>query len=313
MIYYKKTYRTTILCLLAAGGLLFTNPVLAVNKTKNRPADNIEKIAKGVKKDIRKEAVKKQETIVKEAVAALLQTKKAIEALNKKNKQQALDALAMVTGKLDIVIARKPDLAKAPIDVRVETYDLISSVDTIKKTIKTAKELLDDGKVQEARELLMGMVSEIDIIVTSIPLATYSAGIKDVAKLVDQEKYKEAKDKLYDLLSTLIITRNIIPLPILRAERMLKRAEKLATKKNRTKEENKKLKRLLADTRTQLEISEALGYGSKKEYKKFYKQIDEIEEKTANGKFGKGFMDKLKASLKTFKEKIFNTIKPENR
>lgn len=308
MDYNKKIYRI-IFCLLAAGGLLFTNPAIAKTKTAAQQSGNIAKVAKNVKNDIRKEEVKKRETIIKEAVAALAQTKKAIEALNKKNKQEALDALAMVTGKLDIIIAREPDLATAPIDVRVETYDLISSVDTIKKTIKTAKELLDDGEVQQARELLMGMVSEIDIVVTSIPLASYSAGIKNVAKLVDEEKYKEAINKLYDLLSTLVITRNIIPLPILRAEEMLKKAEKLAAQKNRTEEENKRLERLLEDTKTQLEISEALGYGNKKEYKKFYKQIDKIREKTANGKFGEGFMDKLKNSLRTFKNKIFSSIK----
>lgn len=302
-----KQYSTigrSLICLLAAGAMLFTTTVMAETGAAKTATATKTKISKEVQSNTRKAAGKKRETIIKEAVTALAQTKKAIEALGKKDKQAALDALAMVTGKLDIVIAREPDLANAPIDVRVETYDLISSVDTIKKTVKTAKDLLDDGQVQQAREILSGMVSEIDVIVTSIPLATYSDGIKDVAKLVDKEKYGEATESLYDLLSTLVITKNVIPLPILRAEEMLKKADKLAATEKRTDEQNKKLSTLLTGVRNQIEMAEALGYGNKKEYKSFYKQLKEIRKKTEGSKFGK-FMDELKNSLKKFEEKIF--------
>ncbi len=294
----------TLICLLAAGAMLFAGTAIAETGAAKTSTTAKEKVAKEVQSDTRKEAGKKRETIIKEAVTALAHTKKAIEALNKKDKQAALDALAMVTGKLDIVIAREPDLAMAPIDVRVETYDLISSVDTIKKAVKTAKELLGDEKVQQAREILAGMVSEIDLLVTSIPLATYSDGIKDVAKLVDKEKYEEATEALHELLSTLVITKNIIPLPILRAEEMLKKSDELASTEKRTEEQNDQLETLLTDVRNQIEMAEALGYGDKKEYKGFYRQLKEIKKKTADNKFGK-FMDELKNSLKSFKGKIF--------
>ncbi len=296
-------YRTLI-CLLAAGAMLFSTTVTAETGAAKTSTVSKVKVAKEVQSNTRKEAGKKRKTIIKEAVTALTQTRKAIEALDKKDKQAALDALAMVTGKLDIVIAREPDLANAPIDVRVETYDLISSVDTIKKTVKTAKELLDDGKVQQAREILAGMVSEIDFLVTSIPLATYSDGIKSVAGLVDEERYEEAGEALYELLSTLVITKNIIPLPILRAEEMLKKADELASTEKRTEEQNKELETLLTGVSNQIEMAEALGYGDKKEYKGFYRQLKEIKKKTADNRFGR-FMDELKTSLKTFKQKIF--------
>ena len=303
----KKSFATlsrALICALAIGALMLTSTAMAETAA---PAEvqGTAKVAKEVKKSTNDEAGKQRGTIIKEAVAALAQTKNAIIALEKKDKQAALDALAMVTGKLDIVIAREPDMANAPIDVRVETYDLISSVDTVKKAVKTAQDLLDDGEVQLAREILIGLVDEIDLIVTSIPLASYSAGIKAVAKLVDEEKYEEAQEAIYELLSTLVVTRNVIPLPILRAEELLKKADELAAKENRTAEENKQLAALLADTRSQLEMAEVLGYGDKKQYKEFYSQIKEIEKKTEGGKFGKGFMDKLKTSLADFKAKIF--------
>jgi len=311
----KQSFTTlsrALICALAIGALLLTNTAMAETDTKAE-VKGTAKVAKEVKQCTNDEAGKQRGAIIKEAVAALAQTKNAIIALEKKDKQAALDALAMVTGKLDIIIARDPDMANAPIDVRVETYDLISSVDTVKKAVKTAQDLLDDGEVQLAREILIGLVDEIDLIVTSIPLASYSAGIKAVAKLVDEEKYEEAQEALYELLSTLVVTRNVIPLPILRAEELLKKAEELAEKANRTPEENKQLADLLSDARSQLEMAEVLGYGDKKQYKEFYRQIKEIEKKTEGGKFGKGFMDKLKKSLADFKAKIFGASATEKK
>jgi len=307
-----STLSRVLVCALAIAALVLTNTALA-ETAGSADVQGTAKVAKEVQQKTKTEAGKQRGTIIKEAVAALTQTKNAIIALEKKNKQAALDALAMVTGKLDIIIAREPDMANAPIDVRVETYDLISSVDMVKKAVKTAQDLLDDGEVQLAREILIGLVDEIDLIVTSIPLASYSDGIKAVAKLVDEEKYDEAQEAIYELLSTLVVTRNVIPLPILRAEELLKKADELAAKKDRSEEENKKLAALLSDTRSQLKMAEVLGYGDKKQYKEFYRQIKEIEKKTKGGKFGKGFMDTLKKSLADFKAKIFGGSATEKK
>ncbi len=308
----RKKFRQTLICLLVAAAVLLTTTAMAQSGGDKTKAAATTKVSKDVKRKTRQAAEKKRATVIKEAVTALAQTKKAIEALDKKDKKKALDALAIVTGKLDIVIAREPDLANAPIDVRVVTYDLISSIDAIKKAVKRAKKLLDDGEVQQAREILMGLTSEIDLVVTSLPLASYSQGIKAVAKLVDKEKYQQAKESLYELLSTLVITKNVLPLPILRAEEMIQKADKLVAQKDRTEEQNKKLDSLLTKAKTQIQIAEALGYGDKKEYKKFYKQLKEIRKKTENGKFGEGYTEKLKNSLKKFKEKIFGILKSEH-
>ncbi len=296
-----------LLCLLAGAALLLTGPAMATEKTKGpeggKAATTVEK---EVKSSGNRQVSKKRETIVKEAVAALEQTRKALDAIEKKKKQEALDALALVTGKLEILVAREPALANAPIDVRVEQYDLYASVDAIKKAVKHARELLGDGKVQEARMLLSGLASEIDIVVTSMPLASYADGIKGVARLVEDGKYQEAADALYEILSTLVVTRNIIPLPILRAEELLKKADKLAQTEGRSDKQNKELDTLLDNARDQIMMAEALGYGDRKDYKTFYRQIKEIKKKTRGGKFGKGFIDDLKKSLEEFKARIFN-------
>ncbi len=297
-----KNFGQQMMYLLITGSLVLSSTVWADNQAKTK---DMSKVEKEVKERINEKIDQKRVTIIKEAVAALEQTKKAIEALKKKDKQAAINALALVTGKLEVVIAMDPEIANAPIDVRMEQFDLYATVDDIRKAVKTAEDLLEDGEVQQARRLLSGLASEIDIVVTSLPLKGYAEGIKAVAKLVDEDKFEEAIDGLYELLSTTVITRHIIPLPILRVEELLKKAEKLAETKGRTDEQNKELSNLLDKAVIQLEMAEALGYGDKKEYKEFYRQIKKIRKKTEGGKFGSGIFDELKGSLRNFKEKFF--------
>jgi len=134
--------------------------------------------------------------------------------------------------------------------------------------------------------------------VTNIPLATYPAAIKKAAKLIDEEKMDEAKKELQLALNTLVVTDTIIPLPVVAAEKSLNEAETLAEKGDRSKKENKRLAGLLKDARTELEFARVLGYGSKKDLKNLYKQLDQIEDKTKGGKSGTGFFDKIKGYLK---------------
>ncbi len=303
----NKNISRTFISLIAVAGLLLGNVSLASEKgAPTMVKQGNAKVEKQVQDNTRSEAGKQRQSIVEEAVTALEQTNNAIKALVKKDKKAALEALALVTGKLELVLAREPELANAPIDVRVEQFDLYASVDTVKATVKEAADLLDDSEVQQARALLSGLSSEIDIIVTALPLKAYTEGIKDVAKLIDQEKYDEASSGLYDLLSTMVITRNIIPLPILRAEGLLTKADELAGKEGRSNEESKELVALLDNAKAQIEMAESLGYGDKKQYKAFYRKIKEIRKKTEGNKFGKDFMKELKDALKEFKETIFS-------
>lgn len=69
-------------------------------------------------------------------------------------------------------------------------------MDSIKKAVKEAEDYLEEGKVQDARTLISGLMSQIDIRVTSISLATYPAAIKAVTPLIDQGKIDEAKAAL---------------------------------------------------------------------------------------------------------------------
>ncbi len=222
--------------------------------------------------------------------------------LDEDKKKEALEALEQATGKLEIILARDPKLALAPASMSSTTYDVFSSVAAINVVRERAEDALEDGRLQEARRLIRGLASETVISVMNIPLATYPKAIKMAVSSIDAGKVKEAKVILQAALSTLVVTDTVIPLPVVRAEYNLKHAETLAGKAERSDGENKLLSGFLHSARKELELAEALGYSSKKNFEELYEQIDEIEEKTEGGKTGKGFFAKIKNFLKDVME-----------
>jgi DNA polymerase/3'-5' exonuclease PolX len=251
-----------------------------------------------VDKQTAEEAAEKRKKLVADATAALAETHKALRALESKKNEAALKALAEVTGKLDLIVARDPKLAQVPVETEVVTYDLLTDLDTIKKVIKEAKAYLNDGEIQKARPLVANLASEIQYRTLHLPLATYPSAIKAIAPLIDAGKIDEAKAGLQAVLNTLVVTTDdVVPLPKLRAEHLLKQAQELAEKKDRSKEENDKLAKHLQASREQLQMAELLGYGKKEDVNPLYEQISEIEKKSAGGKSGTGWFDKIKQQL----------------
>ncbi|MGH8603231.1 MAG: YfdX family protein [Gammaproteobacteria bacterium] len=100
---------------------------------------------------------------------------------------------------------------------------------------------------------------------TNIPLATYPDAIKAVVPLIDAGKTEQAKEELQQALHTLVVTENVIPLPLLRAERMLDKADKLAQRPSETGAEREEAKRLLVHAGYQLDMADTLCYGEQKD------------------------------------------------
>ena len=168
----------------------------------------------------------------------------------------------------------------------------------MKEVIKEARDYLEDGEIQKARPLVANLASEIVLRTTSIPLATYPDAIKAIAPLIDEGKVDEAKTALQAALNTLVVTTDdVIPLPVLRAEKLLKNAEALAENEERTVKDNETLAKQLEAARNQLKMAELLGYGDKESFEAMYEQLDQIEQKTQGGKGGKGWFDKIKQQI----------------
>lgn len=253
-----------------------------------------------VKSEVEASAAAKREKLLADAQTALAETNRALQALDVGKQADALAALERATGKLDLILARDPRLALAPVGVSTIVRDLYAGPNTARQAVSQAEKLLDAGQVQQARTLLQGLASEAEIQVTNIPLATYPAAIKAVAPLIDAGKVDQAKSALTAALNTLVVESYVMPLPPIRAKAILENAETLAEKSERTDADSKRLREQLEAARNELKLGEVLGYGSKDDYQSLYAQIDQIEKKTEGGKSGRGFFDKIKQLLKEF-------------
>ena len=262
----------------------------------SKSADTIQADVK-VQQQNKNQLKENEKRVMADAIIAVQETNNALIALDKDKKQDALNALEKAAGKLQLILARHPNLVLAPTKVDILTVNLVGDTEQIKKIRKEATNLLENGDVQAARHLLEGLASETVISVKSIPLGTYPDAIKKAVKLIDEGKQKEAVAVLQFALNTMSINNTIIPLPVVISQELLKNAEKLAEKKDRSEDENKHLANLLTDARKELQRAELLGYGNKKDFKNFYEQLDFIENKTNGGKSSSGLFSKIQEYL----------------
>lgn len=292
MINQSKLNNLLAACTLA---LVFASSplALAADKTAEVAADTNTSV-EAAKQD---QTAEKRKKILQEATQAIRETQNALKALDENNSELAIEALESATGKLQIILAREPSLALAPSDVSVVTYDVLASIDDVRILRDQAEDALEEGRLQDARQLIGDLASETVISTTNIPLATYPDAIKLATALIDEGKIKEAQAALQTALSTLVVTDVVIPLPVVTAESLLQDAESLTEKADRTEDENKRLTQLLDAAQTELKFAEALGYGSKKDFKNLHEQLDLIAEQTEDGKSGEGFFDKIKQFL----------------
>ena len=241
------------------------------------------------------------EAIIDEAVIAIEQTSAAIKAINDKDKKTAMEAMEKVTGKLELLVARNPNVAFLPVEVTTTTSDLITDLKTIKRLKKVAEEAIEDDYLQVAREAIADLESQVEITTVSVPLATYPAAMKAAAVLLDADKMDEAKVALYTALNTLVIETEVIPLPILRAEVMIAAA---MTEDAKDEDKKKEVLNLLDNAEYQLIMAEELGYGKRdKEYKELNKSIKEIKKSVKEDGDSQGLFSKLKNKLKNFKNR----------
>jgi len=212
------------------------------------------------------------EKIAQEAVESVKLIADVIELVEEKNKDKALEEIANILGKLEVLIARDPNLQLVPVDVSEEVIDYNGSVEDVEVVKLEVVSLIKRGEVQLARDLMLNLASELDIYVTALPIGSYPIILKAIVPLIEQEKYEEAKKFLIEALETLVIEKIVIPLPILRAEQAIIKANELANKDNPNKDE---LNELLAYAKEQLKLAEALGY--KADYKDLFEEIEKLE------------------------------------
>ena len=245
----------------------------------------------------RDEKEARQKDVTPEAADALRMTAEALEALNAADADKAITLLETVTGKLEIVTARDPSLALAPVSTIMETVEVVISNIGLELIRDEARDAMRDGEVQRARRLLRDFASETIITIRSLPLATYPEAIKAVVRLIDAGKLSEAAQKLRTTLASVVETDIVLPHRLLIAHHILREAQALSEKSDRSSEEEARLTQALDEAAANLERAEVLGYGTKKDLREFHEQIAAIRKKASGGKSGTGWFDALCSGL----------------
>jgi hypothetical protein len=256
--------------------------------------------------EIKKDLSLATDSMVTEAADVVAESSKAISSLANNDYKAATDAVERAIGKAEKIVAVKPGLSMVPLDVKLNVNDLVADPATLENLQDQVKELSDKGYLQDVRRLMNGISSEVTITTSNLPLASYPDALKAAAKLIQDKKGAEAAVVLSDALNTIVIEKRSIPLPIIRAEGMLKAAAKLLSQKNR--KDDKDVIALLDNADYQIHFAEELGYGKKdKEFDELYSSVKdlkaEVRKKERSAQID-GLMNTLESKLNTFKTKI---------
>ena len=258
-------------------------------------------VNKDTVKQAKVDAKNSQVKLVQEAVKSLLLTQKVLVDLSKKDKKAAIKDLEDAIGKLEVILASKDAPKLLPVDSKVIAVEYVGTIDMLKKSILGVKALLSEGKIQDARVLLNTLQSQINISTINIPLATYPDALKLAAKYLHEDKVNEAVAVLDTALNTLIEEKIVIPIPIIKAEGLIKAASVIA------KTDKEQALKHLEQAKKELVIAKTLGYVSKSDttYKMLDDAIGAVEKEIKGKNKAEKLFEDLMKKIKEFKEKAF--------
>lgn len=214
-----------------------------------------------------------ERSLDQDAITAIEETRKAIEAIEQGKTSDALQALERATGKLDILLARYPELGLVPVSTQVAVIDVApldkNAIERIRNQIKSA---INAEDYPAARELLNNLMSEIRTTTLNLPLASYPDAMKQAARLLNDGQTEEAKAVLQTALSTLVMTEQARPLPLIEAHTKLVGAVAVADMDFSDAE------RLLEEARSRLQLAKELGYARRdRDYAELDRTIKDVQ------------------------------------
>ena len=251
----------------------------------------------------KKDAQSAQVKLIDEALESLKLTAKALKNLEDNKSDSARKNIELALGKLEVLLSAEDTPELLPIESRMSIHNFLGTAEDVKKIVMEVKTLLSVNKVQEARELLSTLQSEVDITVVSLPLSTYPDALKLASKHILAEKNKEAKEILKLALSTFTEVHQIIPLPLANTTHLIALASDVA------KKDKELALKYLKGANDALDKSEALGYISDSSitYKELHKNIEAIEKEIKGPNKAEQLFEDFSKKLKEFKSKVFSS------
>jgi outer membrane murein-binding lipoprotein Lpp len=257
--------------------------------------------------DLKEQIVKRKIELTTEALSVIGETHSLLQEISKSKKNEAIKKGKELIGSLEILLAKDPELSLIPVDVDFRKNELITDVETVRKTAKLAQEAMDKGYYQLAADLLEGIRSEMVINTYLIPTATYPEAIKLAVIDLEADKPEEAKRVLQNVLSTVVIDETVLPLPVLNAEQMIIEASKIDAKDH---ENSDKVINLLKNAEYQLSLAEEMGYGKKdKDFKTLSESIKALKKSVEKKEDSGSRFDSLKQDIRKFQERLFSSKK----
>ena len=292
----KKIILSTVAVSMLLTGVLYSDTQVSKEGVSVKKANVV--ALDGAKKDAKDEQVE----LAKEALESLELATKALESLENNDSNAARKNIELALGKLEVILSAENAPKLLPVDNQIRIYNFLGLTKDVKKIVITAKLLLDANKIQEARELLSILQSEIDIAVISLPLATYPDALKLASKHILGKKTKEAKEVLKLALSTFTEVHQIIPIPLINTSHLVNLAADVS------KKDKELALKYLKSASDELDKSEALGYVSKSDttYNELHKLIEGVEKEIKGPNKTEQIFKNLSKKLKEFKEKIFS-------
>jgi hypothetical protein len=234
-------------------------------------------------------------TLDKDATAAIEQTLQAIDRLAAGKTADALKSIEEATGKVNIVLARNPELALIPVSVEALIIDTAPrDIDDIAKLADAvdAAIILDDFPT--ARALLGALRSELCVRTYNLPLGIYPTALQEAARLLDKDS-EAAGITLLAALNALVTVDQVTPLPLLIAQEAVNQAQTLAQK------DKNAAQKVLETAEFELNRAMALGYtGQDSEYTALKDDISNLKKQLKGSEDTNSAFSKLKARLSAF-------------
>jgi len=288
-----------LLSAITASLLLTTAGVAKEQAAKDATVKEVKKIAiSNAKEDARNHQTK----LAAEAIESLKFAQQAVVALEHKDAKKATEDLEKALGKLEVILAAKDAPKLLPVNNLIRVQEFVGTAKDVDVILKKVKKMLDDGKVQEARALMIPLSSEIDITVVSLPLASYPDALKLAAQYVHDNKLEKAKEVLYIALSTFTEVTEIVPIPLLESADLINVALRIA------KEDKERALKYLDAASDALDVAEKLGYVSESAttYKMLHEKIKEVQKEIKGKNKAEKLFESLTEKLKEFKSKVIS-------
>ncbi|QOR61582.1 YfdX family protein [Sulfurovum sp. ST-21] len=288
-----------LLSAITASLLLGTAGIAKEQAAKDATVKEVKEIAiSNAKEDARNH----QKKLAAEAIESLKFAQRAVIDLEHKDAKKATEDLEKALGKLEVILAAKDAPKLLPVNNLIRVQEFVGTAKDVDITLKRVKKMLDDGKVQEARALMIPLVSEIDITVLSLPLASYPDALKLAAQYVHDNKPEKAKEVLYIALSTFTEVTEIVPIPLLESADLINAASRIA------KEDKERALKYLDAASDALDVAEKLGYVSESAttYKMLHEKIKEVQKEIKGKNKAEKLFESLTEKLKEFKSKVIS-------